>query len=339
MNNPVNGTGQGRALNDQQLQTFLRDGFVRVPAAFSDQVAADCVAEVNRILIEEQGLDPTRPTKARYGVDRCANPEFDKLITPALVDVFDQLAGGNYWDREHVKTHGNFWLTFPGFHGTVWKAPRATGRWHIDLGYESRDAFELHDGNCAFVPAFLLTTSPERAAPTLAIRGSHKVIARLLAAADEPIERFAMVAFCDGLAMGSTGAKDIVPLVGDAGDVVIMHPYLIHAASGNTTQQIRIMGNTGIGFRGQKRLVGDEPASVIEMSIRSELENVRRRGKAAGHNTALLKAGRWVWKARNKLHGNMPNAIDIQPTFLRAILEKSLRPVQAGISALIAARL
>ena len=54
---------------------------------------------------------------------------------------------------------------------------------------------------------------------------------------------------------------DFIELTGDAGDVVLMHPYMLHATSQNVIQHGRLITNPPITLREPMRFDRDDPAS------------------------------------------------------------------------------
>ncbi len=325
------------ALSSLDLEEFEITGLIAVPAAFSDDTAKRCEKVILDALQAENGVSLSDPGKVRHSVSRRAHPEFDAILTPKLADAFDTLAGQDKWNSDHLATHGNFWVTFPGFHGDEWKVPAGHGRWHIDLGYESRDSFVLTDGNCAFVAAFLVTDSRRDGAPTVAIPGSHRLIARLLHLAQRPVDRFEMVAFCEGYATSRAVAKTVVQMTGKAGDVVIMHPLLIHCASAHVGSTLRILSNTGIGLRAGRRLAAtDANRSAIEESILHSIGTLRAGGPRSALVRALLVANHRLWKWRYAVNGKLPSLQEPELPLQRRIPERLLRSVCAGLSSTIA---
>ena len=289
-------------LTDEQLEQFQRDGYVVFKSAFSKDVAKLCEKEILEMLRQENSVDVEAPVKARFLLKRRASAVFDRMITPKLASGLDRLFGADGWDRKHFATHGDFFITFPGFVNTSSKPLQLVGRWHVDLGFRVVQAHDVHDRNCAFVPAFLITDSKLDGGCTLVAAGSHKIVARLLGSARQPILRQEMVAFCEGYVSQRAGRDTIVQLVGEAGDVVIMHPLLMHAASANGRDNIRIMGNTGIGGIGKRRIdASDADRSIADEIIWQEIKSIPHRM----HNEYLLKLflllNRYFWTLRYRL--------------------------------------
>lgn len=325
-----------QALSSLDLAEFETTGLVAIPGAFSDDTAKRCEHVILEALRTESGVNLSDPGKVRHSVSRRAHPEFDAILTPRVAEAFDTLAGQDLWNKDHLATHGNFWVTFPGFHGDEWKVPSGHGRWHIDLGYESRESFVLSDGNCAFVAAFLITDSRRDGAPTVAIPGSHRLIARILHLAQRPVGRFEMVAFCEGYATSPSIAQTVVQMTGKAGDVVIMHPLLIHCASAHVGSSLRILSNTGIGLRGGRRLADtDMDRSVIEESIRNSIGTLQAGGVRSALVRLLLVTNHRLWTWRYAVSGKLPSLQEPELPLRRRIPERMLRGVCAALSSLI----
>jgi hypothetical protein len=323
-------------LSDEQLATFREDGYLVVRNAFDPELGRECAQRVLEALEREQKVDLNAPSKARYVLGRRSGEPFDGLATPRLLSVMDALLGADAWDRRHMTSHGAFFVTFPGFHGAVWKAPIGVGRWHIDLGYETIDAFHLKQGNCALVPVLLLTPSRVDGAATLAVRGSHRLVARMLRRAHWPVKRWQAVAFCEALMMQPSWQSKIVQLVGEAGDVVFLHPHVIHCASANVTSHVRIMCNTGVGLIGDRLWDAPMPPSEVDELIKAAVADIEPSVRSALKLRACLLLNYGLWKMRYAVHGNLPDTVDKPATPWRGQIEKMIRPVSASLAAAIA---
>lgn len=294
---------QADPLREEQLAQFRRDGYVRIKAAFSKNIAKDCENTILSILEQEHGVNIKAPGKARFILKRRANTVFDKMITPKLANVLDRLFGSEGWDRRHFATHGEFFVTFPGFLKGSRNPLRLVGRWHVDLGFQVVPAHDITDRNCAFVPAFLVTESKQDGACTLVAAGSHKVVAKLLGSVRKPIPRQEMVAFCEGYVSRGAGQETIVQLIGEAGDVFVLHPLLMHAASANGRDIVRIMGNTGIGGIGKRKVGADDAdRSISDEIIWQEIKSIRRRPYHEYLLKAALSLNRYFWALRYRVH-------------------------------------
>ena len=324
------------ALTAGEESQFRRDGYVAVRNAFSAEIADEVRNEVLRTLVVEQNAVLDDPGTPRLTVSRRANPVFAKMNTARLLAAIDAVAGPGLWDKSHLDTHGNFWVTFPGFHGRRWEPPMGVGRWHIDLGFDSRTEYDLSDGNCALVTAILITNSNAGGGATVALKGSHRLVGRLLAMAERAVPRWQITAFCESYLSRWSLAEQVVELTGAKGDVVLMHPLLVHSASANTGTEIRIMTNTGVGQIRPRHLNGGPGQSLIEECLSAAIADI----KPSAGRTALVRGMLWLnwimWKCRYFVHGRLPKFIEAPLPVWRLVPERALRAVCAAVAHTIA---
>lgn len=214
-----------RALNAGQIAAFLRDGFVRVDAAFSREIAEDARA----ILWSATGCDPVdRSTWTRPVVrlDQFGQAPFRKAANePVLYQAFDQLVGSGRWLPR--STLGTFPIRFPSA-----EVPGDDG-WHVDMsfGHDNPDFMEwrinLSSRGRALLLLFLFSDTGPDDAPTRIRVGSHVDVARQLAPAGEAGMTLRQLA-ADGFA--TSAHRREVAAVGEAGTVYLCHPFLVHAA-------------------------------------------------------------------------------------------------------------
>ena len=173
------------------------------------------------------GVTAEDPATWTEPVVRIACPEggpFAEAGTrPALWEAFDQLIGpGRWWRREGVG--GTIPVRFPSL------ADPGDAGWHIEASYE-RDGHQRVNVNSrarGLLVLYLFSDVDEASAPTRIRPGSHLDAARVLAPAGE-----------DGLpwieaasaAADASAARPTALATGQAGDVFLCHPFLVHAAS------------------------------------------------------------------------------------------------------------
>jgi hypothetical protein len=237
------------ALSADDIALFMRDGFIRIDRAFSEQTA-----DLARALLwQASGCDPddrstwTRPV-VRLG--EFGQPPFREAAnSPILRRAFDQLVGhGRWWPRDSL---GTFPIRFPSD-----EAPGDDG-WHVDasFGYEQPDFMEwrvnVSSRGRALLMLFLFSDVGAADAPTRIRAGSHIDVARQLAPAGDAGLTLGELA-ADGFA-GSAHRPE-VPAVGAAGTVYLCHPFLVHAAQRHRGTRPRFMA--------QPLLIPREPLSL-----------------------------------------------------------------------------
>lgn len=212
------------ALSGADIDSFLRDGFVRIDAAFSRQTAE----AARSILWQATGCDPddrTTWTRPVVRLGHFAQPPFREAAnTPILYRAFDQLAGPGRWLP--CGALGTFPIRFPSS-----ETPGDDG-WHVDMSFGDDPDFmewrvNVSSKGRALLMLFLFSDVGVEDAPTRIRAGSHLDIARKLAPAGEAGLTLRALA-ADGFA--SSAGRPEVSAVGEAGTVYLCHPFLVHAA-------------------------------------------------------------------------------------------------------------
>jgi hypothetical protein len=251
-------------LSERSLAHFREFGWLRVAGAFDAEAARAMRDSVWRAL-GNMGIYQDRPST--WTAERPAHlqhlkddPVFQRLGSDILLSVIDTILEGVPYKRP--KNWGALFLAFPG--STPWHIP--TGGWHIDAYYAS-PLLPMRS-----VKTFaLIGDVAERGGGTLMVSGSHRLVStwfqenppsrgarsaqmrRLLRRHSylrdlqnpgdegERIERFMRrVEDVDGIPL------QVVEAIGKAGDVILVHPLVMHAAAPNNTTEPRFMVSGGV---------------------------------------------------------------------------------------------
>ncbi len=257
-------------LTNQQREQFVRDGFVKIEAAFPAEIAQ----EASAILWQETGCDPedactwTRPV-VRLG--DCAQEPFRRAAnTPVLHAAFDGLVGAGRWvPRESL---GGIVIRFP--HPDD---PGDTG-WHIDASFPPAGRAEsyfdwrinIRSKGRVLLMLFLFSDVTEQDAPTRIRVGSHLVVARLLGPAEEA--GMSMIEISK-LADRETEGINEALATGPAGTVYLCHPFLVHAGQAHHGSMPRFLGQPPLYPRVPLELERhDGSYSLVERAIRLGLQ-------------------------------------------------------------------
>ncbi|HEX3888528.1 MAG TPA: phytanoyl-CoA dioxygenase family protein [Phenylobacterium sp.] len=227
-------------------ETYARDGAVRLPGAIPAADIEAMRAALERKLAARPQRTP-RPSKlsSRSG-------EFDAFASPAVRTILNTLLGE--WEEPD-----HWGLPLVSFHTgeAVWNVPRA--HWHIDLGAPRA-------GQTRLVRLFaFLTPSRPGGGGTGYVAGSHRLIEALFAETGrtlpsaqarrrlearspwfatlsshhdegERIERFMQ----DGDELDGVRVR-VCEMLGEPGDVILMHPLMLHAPTPNVLATPRMM--------------------------------------------------------------------------------------------------
>jgi hypothetical protein len=245
-------------LTPQEIDSFVRDGFVCVPAAFSRETAE----EGRALLWAEMGLSATDPTGWTQPVVRLQGsgaPPFARAAKAArLLQAFDQLVGEKRWiPRTGL---GTFPIRFP-----VPSEPDDTG-WHCDGSFGDWPyRLNVHSRDRALLMLFLFSDVSEADAPTRIRVGSHLDVPRLLAPSGEEGLTFLELA----PHLQATATRPVVTATGSAGDVYLCHPFLVHAAQSHAGTMPRFLAQPSLAPIGELEI--DRPGhlySPVETAIR-----------------------------------------------------------------------
>jgi len=257
-----------RALSDDQIQQFIRDGFVRIDRAFPRELAD----EARTILWRDTGCDPHNQATWTKPVIRLSGykdaPFLKAERTPVLHAAFDQIVGEGRWRLGSLGFGGTLVVRFPH--------PDEPGDdgWHIDTSF-SPDGGDPNERRAnvrsrgrALLMLFLFSDVGPRDAPTRIRVGSHIDMARFLAPAGETgMSQTEM-------AQGWMGAERPEALAtGEAGTVYLCHPFLVHAGQRHQGTAPRFMAQPPLHPSEPIRLERvDGNYSPVEIAIRQALQ-------------------------------------------------------------------
>ncbi|GAA4928158.1 hypothetical protein GCM10023334_034490 [Nonomuraea thailandensis] len=222
-------------------------GYARLPHAFPAAAAADMTRAVWSALARGHGIDPARPDtwspaepRGLGGLSR--QGVFDRLGSPAVVAAIGALLGRRDWPRP--SGWGGPLVTFPT--PGRWEVP--AGGWHLDFPARGAHGITL----LLKWLGYLAPVGP-RGGGTVVLAGSHRLVAAFLRQAGEA-EPGRSATVRDAI-LGprprlrdlrrATGAK-VVELTGEPGDVVFLHPHLLHAPAANRSRSPRFMVTGGL---------------------------------------------------------------------------------------------
>ena len=273
--------GDVDGLSAAELASFSRDGFVIlrsvIPRAECERLLWERIAPA----LTAAGIDPFDEmtwgdeegtvVKGPDGSDHpipltCRDAKWPALFASRrLLAVLNELHGGPRWRWAYGAADGLGWIhiRFPIADGRSWEPPEEG--WHIDgdASLESR---------ASVVALPMLTTIRAGGGGTALLRGSHRRVAARLR--EGKTVRPSVLARKE-LREGGAGA--VIEATGSAGDVLLMHPLLVHATSSahRTTQSgagsvrhgLRITFNLATERRHDRGRAQDTQLSPLEESI------------------------------------------------------------------------
>jgi hypothetical protein len=250
--------------DEDSIEHFGVRGWMRVRAAFSGDEAAAMRTAVWRALADV-GIsrnDPTTWTKERpeHLQQVKDDPAFQAVGSSRLLKSIDAALEGQAYERP--KHWGACFLTFPS--SQAWSVP-ARG-WHIDANYLSA----LSPPAGVRTHALFGDVTP-RAGGTLIVSGSHRLVHQYFKNHPPPLGTRGAVfrhllqghPYIGGLHTEGTpderaarfmGRADehggislqVVENTGTAGDVILLHPLVLHVATSNNSHRPRFLLSGGI---------------------------------------------------------------------------------------------
>lgn len=294
-------------LSEAQIQHFVEKGWVQLEQAFPRENALAAQDVVWRHFKQKFGVDKsdrntwTTPrihlTDIQETQKFYEQPEFMSCNTERLFGAIEDLVGRGRCVNTGVPNarFGTMAVTF--YSDDPWDVP--TVGWHYDGNFFTHYVDSLEQG--LLVLCLFSDISGPQCGGTLFVEGSHNVVAKVLYQNPDGLDyrEANMKAFetnpwlreLVGSTKETPGTNRIekymnqpyddpdgyqlrvVEAMGNAGDIVLLHPFMIHAASPNTLGTPRFLGNRRNQLVKRMKLHRDDPTeySPVELSTRHAL--------------------------------------------------------------------
>jgi hypothetical protein len=249
-------------LSHAEIDAFVADGFVAVRGAVPPGVLRACRDEIWSAIEAQHDVRLGDPATWREPVVRVSCPETAAFAAagtqPVLWEAFDQLIGeGRWWRRRGVG--GSVPARFPS------PADPGDAGWHIDASFEKEGGWWVNFRSRArgLLALYLFSDVDADSAPTRLRVGSHRDVAAILRPAGEEGVSFREIS---GLAAAASAGRPEALGTGQAGDVWLCHPFLVHAASWpHTGTAPRLLAQPAVALHDAFPLT--RPLSPVEIPI------------------------------------------------------------------------
>jgi hypothetical protein len=249
-------------LSQTEIDQFVELGYVRLTEAFPERVARQC----REATYEQLGIGTAAPwpEPVMRGLVE-GEPLRRAANSPRLLEAVGQLLRGEAWQRR--PNLGLVVVRFP-FDGD----PGDTG-WHVDASFEgpTTDSLVNWDVNYrskgrGLLLLCLLSDVGVDDAPTRILQGSHRAMPSLL-------EQFGESGVLGQAAPLPDPRGSTALATGEAGDVYLCHPFLVHAASWpHRGPEPRFITQPPIGLEGPLRIdEAEDDLSVVARTVRNAL--------------------------------------------------------------------
>jgi hypothetical protein len=248
-----------KVLTREDAEQFVEDGYVIIPEVFPREVAEGVLP----LLWQEMDEDPDdRSTWTKEGVfvgkviDAYPASE---VVTQRYRDAAEDLGGIGRLEEATFRGIGYAPIRFP------MKAPawEAVG-FHVDGSHFHHHVDSRTQG---LVGLDVLTDIDPEGGGTSIRPGSHRLTAGILAESEPEGMEFKELS---DAARHATETIPAMELCGKAGDLILMHPHLVHGSSFNLSNRVRMAANRCIGLNDPMEFQRDcdEDYSLVEWAIR-----------------------------------------------------------------------
>ena len=245
-------------LTPQERAHFLEHGYVLLKGAFSREWALSEVREQFQV----NGMDADKPETWREPrMSLASNKYFStREIAPRLFDAACEILGGQEQMQDgHKFDNAVTACCFTG-EGEPWKAPGENAGWHKD-GHFFRHFLDSPEQALLSLP--LWSDVVPQGGGTFIAPQSVGVVARFLA--DHP----------EGVHPGRFPWRDLISqcpqrmeAVGQAGDVYLMHGFMLHTISRNPNRKLRCISNDIFSLKEPLQLNrADGEYSLVEQAV------------------------------------------------------------------------
>ncbi len=249
-----------RALTSSDIDHFLHKGYVKLEGAFPREVAERWSQECfTRLGYDLEDPSTWKEVRIHMGGDRRVDV---KEFAPAVFDAMCDLLGGAERIGGPVQWSDHFIVNLGIGADDPWQpADKWPNGWHKDGDFFRHFLDSPEQGLLVFVN---WTDVVHLGGPTYIATDSVPVVARFLA--EHP----------EGILPGGFDFRGLVgqchefeEAVGNAGDVFLLHPFVLHAASQNILRRIRIITNPPVHLNEPMRFDRNDPAdfSAVERGV------------------------------------------------------------------------
>ncbi|KAK4865752.1 hypothetical protein LT330_009185 [Penicillium expansum] len=259
-------------LSQEQIDHFMKYGYVRLPDCFSREKAAEWAGDVWTRL----GVSPTNKSTWTTEITHMGDTKEEAVSTfsPKAWAAICELLGG----EDRVAPESATWndalivnLGSPESEGT-WPHPADLPGWHVDGDFFTHF---LDSPEQALLVIPLFTDIQDRAGGTMVCPEAMKYVAQHLykhpegvtpymyPRGQEPVGDPTETPFYSDIVKN---CNDFHQMTGKVGDVVLLHPLMCHSISVNSLRHPRVITNPPVALKQPFKFDRDDPSkySLVE---------------------------------------------------------------------------
>ncbi|KAJ5939773.1 hypothetical protein N7466_002907 [Penicillium verhagenii] len=271
-------------LSSEEIAHFMKYGYVRVPQCFSRDKAAVWTAD----LWTRLGFSPT--DKTTWSTECTHMPEYKeepvKIFAPKAWAAICELLGGEERIEEDSATWNDAFIVnlgTPEMDGK-WPRPSELQGWHVDGDFFVHFLDSPEQG-LLVIPLF--SDIQQHGGGTMICADSVKLVARFLYDNPRGVSPYMVPRgwklrkpkedFYDSILKQ---CNDFHEMTGNVGDVILLHPLMVHSQSVNSLRIPRIITNPPVSLNEPFNFDRKDPSqySVVERKTLQDLGKYRLRG-------------------------------------------------------------
>ena len=253
-----------QVLTADQIDHFLEKGYIILRNCFEDDLAA----EWRELAFRRLGYDPQdpgtweQPRVHLSSMNRISVKDFAPVAWTAICDL---LGGEERLNQPDFQWADGFIINFNIGADQPWQSPSPeVGGWHKDGDFFRHFLDSPEQGLLTIV---VWSDIQPQSGGTFVACDSVKPVAQRLYQHPE------------GLLPGGFGGliehcRDFIEITGEVGDVVLLHPFILHAASQNPSGRARFITNPPISLKEPMNFNRDNPSqfSPVEQAVLRALD-------------------------------------------------------------------
>lgn len=276
------------SLTNDQIQHFIERGFIHLTDCFP----RDFAYEWTEAAFPRLGYDPNDPATWEKPIVHMPTEEFISVLefAPKAWHAMAQLLGGEDRMQENLRWGNGFIVNFSLGADREWVPPSPeAGGWHKDGDFFWHFLDSPEQGLLVIV---IWRDIAPQGGGTFMASDSVKHVAQYLLENRDGVHPFEGK-FGDFI----TECHDFLEATGKAGDVILMHPYMLHASSQNHSGKARFITNPPVALKEPMNFNRENPAdfSPVERCVLHalgverldyQIEGERRRFDAKAYREA-----------------------------------------------------
>ena len=235
-------TTENNNLSIEDLEHFKKYGYCILKNVFNEEIGLKCQQRLWEEMKQYDQNDQSTWIDKKFQLSKIYYDEkpFDDIFNERLCKSIDQICGIN-----NVEKFGAGWftITFPGHY-------QSNESWNIDGHFHIDGTGFIHypySKEIGLILLILLSNIEDKGGGTAIAESSHILgIKKLI---ENGIRGCTAEELTITLREKSENTFDIIEVIGNIGDIILMHPLVLHARSKNLSKNVRFLCHPNISLK------------------------------------------------------------------------------------------